>query len=130
MPGLGVCSMRAFHVTYTNGDSYITSANGTLEEFTAYITQSYHVEENQVTGKETKLYVATVEEVTEPGQSPIQSLTCCCCSASTRGRQWHNRDTGFGLCPKCARWIATRETPEAMQENYGTPEVNYFTKEL
>lgn len=24
--------MRAFRVTYTNGDSYITSANGTLDE--------------------------------------------------------------------------------------------------
>src|SRR5687768_17570220 len=57
-----------------------------------------------------------------------QSLTCCCCGTSTRGRQWYNRDTGFGLCPKCARWIATRETPEAMQSNYGTPEVNYFTQ--
>lgn len=60
--------------------------------------------------------------------SPIRSLTCCCCSASTRGRQWYNRDTGFGLCPKCAAWIATRETPEAMQENYGAPNVHYFTK--
>ena len=56
--------MRAFRVTYTNGDAYITSANGTLREFTDYITQSYHVEENQITGKETRLYVATVEEVT------------------------------------------------------------------
>lgn len=60
--------MRAFRVTYTNGDGYITSANGTLEEFTAYITQSYHVEENQVTGKETRLYVAKVEQLPEVGQ--------------------------------------------------------------
>lgn len=60
--------MRAFKVTYTNGDSYITSANGTLKSFTDYITQSYHVEENQVTGRETRLYVATVEELPTAGQ--------------------------------------------------------------
>ena len=61
--------------------------------------------------------------------SPIQSLTCCCCGAETRGRQWYNRDTGYGLCPKCAQWIATRKTLEEMQENFGEAEVHYFTKE-
>lgn len=60
---------------------------------------------------------------------PTQSLTCCCCGDSTRGRQWYNRDTGFGLCSKCAEWIAMRETPEYMQELYGTPNEHYFTKE-
>jgi hypothetical protein len=58
----------------------------------------------------------------------IITLTCCCCGTSTHGRQWYNRDTGYGLCPKCAKWIATRETPETMQSNYGTPEVHYFTQ--
>ena len=60
--------MNAFRVTYTNGDAYMTSANGTLEEFTAYITQSYHVEENPVTGQETKLFIAKVEQLPEAGQ--------------------------------------------------------------
>ncbi len=32
--------------------------------------------------------------------NPIR-LTCCCCGNSTWGRQWWNRDTGFGLCKKC-----------------------------
>jgi hypothetical protein len=55
--------MNTFKVTYTNGDSYMTNANGTLADFTAYLTQSFHVEENPVTGKETRLYVAKVEQI-------------------------------------------------------------------
>ena len=49
----------------------------------------------------------------------IRTLTCCCCGELTRGRQWHNRDTGFGLCGTCALRIAERETPEYMHECYG-----------
>lgn len=29
------------------------------------------------------------------------NLTCCCCGNSTKGRQWWNRDTGYGLCDNC-----------------------------
>lgn len=32
----------------------------------------------------------------------IMILRCCCCGCETRGRQWWNRDRGFGLCPTCA----------------------------
>jgi len=31
-----------------------------------------------------------------------RNLTCACCGQSTRGRQWWNRDTGYGVCPRCA----------------------------
>ena len=33
--------------------------------------------------------------------TPIQELTCGCCSGSARGRQWWNQDQGYGLCDKC-----------------------------
>lgn len=33
---------------------------------------------------------------------PIRTLTCCCCGEPTKGRQWHNRDAGYGLCRSCA----------------------------
>lgn len=44
-----------------------------------------------------------------PGRAPSPQLTdapavalrCCCCGASTRGRQWFNRDTGYGICTPC-----------------------------
>lgn len=32
---------------------------------------------------------------------PIRSLICCCCGSETKGRQWWNRDTGYGLCVGC-----------------------------
>lgn len=33
---------------------------------------------------------------------PIVALVCCCCGNCTKGRQWHNRDEGYGLCDSCA----------------------------
>ena len=58
-------------------------------------------------------------------KASIKSLTCCSCGAPTKGRQWYNRDTGYGLCHKCAKWIAERETPETMKQNYGEPGIHY-----
>ena len=49
-----------------------------------------------------------------------QTLTCCCCGEGTQGRQWYNRDAGFGLCEKCADWIKGRGTSdEEMVSLYG-----------
>jgi hypothetical protein len=60
-------------------------------------------------------------------KKPIENLTCCCCTNSTRGRQWWNRDIGFGLCKKCADWIVKdkRETPEGIKERYGVRGIHY-----
>jgi hypothetical protein len=33
--------------------------------------------------------------------STIHTLECCCCGESTKGRQWYNRDYGYGVCPAC-----------------------------
>lgn len=109
--------MNAFKVTYTDG---------TTEEFKAYLLQYGGIvtDENPVTGEETRHQIATVELV-----ETVKVLTCCCCGADAPGRQWYNRDAGYGLCPRCAKWIATRETPETMQNLYGTPGVHYFTEE-
>lgn len=55
-----------------------------------------------------------------------QSLRCCCCGESTVGRQWSNRDTGYGLCVPCADWLPTRGTTDAeMHELYGIRGVHY-----
>jgi hypothetical protein len=54
------------------------------------------------------------------------SLTCCCCGKPAgRFKQHYNRDVGFGLCVVCARWLNTRETPDAMKLAYGLPGINY-----
>jgi len=60
----------------------------------------------------------------------VKSLTCCCCGGLAKGRQWWNRDTGYGLCPGCAKWIADRgESPASMKESYGIAGYHYFTEE-
>ena len=34
--------------------------------------------------------------------SALRRLTCCVCGSQCRGRQWHDRDTGYGICLSCA----------------------------
>ena len=56
---------------------------------------------------------------------PVMSLVCSSCGAALRGRQWHNRDVGFGLCPSCVAWIKTRESKQEMLQNYGVEGMHY-----
>lgn len=57
--------MNAFKITFSNGDTLTTNANGTLEEFTAYLMQwgGRTVDENPATGQETVKYIETVEQL-------------------------------------------------------------------
>ena len=42
---------------------------------------------------------------------PIRTLECCCCGAEAKGRQWWNRDTGYGICVPCGvRYYANDES--------------------
>jgi len=62
--------MNHFRVTYKDGGTFCTEANGTLAEFTAYLMQDggTYTEENPVTGKETRREYAKVELIPQPGQ--------------------------------------------------------------
>lgn len=33
--------------------------------------------------------------------APIKWLECCCCGQALQGRDWWNRDAGYGLCDDC-----------------------------
>ena len=57
---------------------------------------------------------------------PINELECCCCGQETIGRQWWNRDTGYGICNKCADIISKTENDEYMQDCYGTKGMHYY----
>lgn len=57
--------------------------------------------------------------------SAIRRLECCCCAVSTRGRQWWNRDTGYGLCARCATSIGKRESRAEMESLYGFEGIHY-----
>lgn len=38
-------------------------------------------------------------------------LRCCTCGNGTRGRQWWNRDKGFGLCDDCITFVGVADVP-------------------
>ncbi|MGG5276330.1 hypothetical protein [Pseudomonas syringae pv. coryli] len=52
-------------------------------------------------------------------------LLCSCCGAETRGRQWHNRDTGYGLCPSCIDQCSRKVTPEDFRRCYGDRGIHF-----
>ena len=58
---------------------------------------------------------------------PIRTLTCCCCGEATQGRQWWNRDLGFGMCGSCIARIRKRgRMPEdEIKSCYGIEGIHY-----
>jgi len=56
-------------------------------------------------------------------------LTCCCCGGVAVGRQHQNRDTGFGLCSRCAKWIKEITFGDDMYKTYGIDGYHYFSDE-
>jgi hypothetical protein len=57
-------------------------------------------------------------------------LICACCGSEARARkQWHNQDTGYGLCSRCALWIIGREGKDYVSSCYGKEGVHYFLPE-
>ena len=59
-----------------------------------------------------------------------EKLICTCCGSYTRGRQWWNRDTGYGLCPDCVDFCKKGvSSAEEFELTYGKENVNYFTNE-
>ncbi len=59
-------------------------------------------------------------------ESAPRRLSCACCGAVTRGRQWHNQDTGYGLCSTCADWITARHMqPEELERTYGKRGIHF-----
>lgn len=56
----------------------------------------------------------------------LQRLTCCCCGDSTIGRQWWNRDTGFGLCDRCVEYCHADQTDDdGVNRSYGKRGYHY-----
>lgn len=64
-----------------------------------------------------------------PTKIKIKDLTCCCCGNRTKGRQWWNRDTGFGLCTPCSVSISKKEDKEEMKNCYGEEGFHYAIDE-
>ena len=63
--------------------------------------------------------------MTQNLNKPIKCLICCCCGETTKGRQWFNRDTGYGLCPKCAIFIEQKDGIEEVTQLAGVKGIHY-----
>lgn len=51
---------------------------------------------------------------------PLISLECCCCGNGTKGRQWWNRDTDYGICADCWDINGVADTPKGeTAESFG-----------
>ena len=56
---------------------------------------------------------------------PPVTLICAVCGKETKGRQWHNRDQGYGLCAGCLPWLEERETACEIQRSYGVKGIHF-----
>lgn len=56
---------------------------------------------------------------------PVISVRCACCGSETKGRQWHNRDAGYGVCLQCITVLSETEKPETLRDWYGIAGVHY-----
>jgi hypothetical protein len=57
--------------------------------------------------------------------SKPRGLICACCGERTMGRQWWNRDTGYGLCVPCIPFVSRKQTDEEVERSYGVRGVHY-----
>lgn len=55
----------------------------------------------------------------------VRRMLCSCCGAVTKGRQWHNRDLGWGLCVDCISRCSQNETAEEFRRLYGDRGFHY-----
>lgn len=57
-------------------------------------------------------------------------LECCCCGGGTYGRQWWNRDTGYGMCDNCISYVRSRSmSEEEIERNYGKAGIHHSLPE-
>lgn len=63
--------------------------------------------------------------VAQPRPAPVRRLYCSCCGAVTHGRQWSNRDTGYGLCKRCIDFVGRHYDAAEMRSLYGERGVHY-----
>lgn len=54
------------------------------------------------------------------------NLVCACCGGEAPARhQWHNRDTGYGVCARCFLASVKKEGIEESIRLYGAPGIHH-----
>lgn len=52
-------------------------------------------------------------------------LTCCVCGTTAPGKQWWNRDRGYGVCLSCGEEVEKKEGVAVAQDYYGVKGVHW-----
>lgn len=52
-------------------------------------------------------------------------LRCACCGGAAFGKQWYNRDRGYGICMPCADMVLRKEGAEALERGYGISGIHF-----
>ncbi|MFP3637562.1 hypothetical protein [Paraburkholderia sp. SIMBA_054] len=73
--------------------------------------------------------ITPVNEHPTASVGPIKRLVCCCCSGEAFGRQWWNRDTGYGLGKCCIDFASRGVSEEEMKSSYGVRGIHYDVPE-
>ena len=55
-------------------------------------------------------------------------LICACCGESALGRQWWNRDTGYGLCARCVDFVRRSSDEADLETGYGKRGIHFATE--
>jgi hypothetical protein len=113
---------RAFRVlARIEGDSYVEAANDFMRQHDG--AALLHADDDRK--------VAILADRNDVGVLVFGSgdrprhLECCCCGGGLKGRQWHNRDDGYGLCPDCIDYCARNETVESFERCYGLRGIHF-----
>lgn len=72
---------------------------------------------------------AQANDYAQERAKPIKRLNCTCCGESCRGRQWFNRDTGYGLCDCCVDRCGASREPGVEHESYGVTGIHFLIQE-
>ncbi|MDQ2077506.1 hypothetical protein [Marinimicrobium sp. ABcell2] len=75
-----------------------------------------------------RVILSDTQDLGQPLGTPLPVLKCkrcTCCGAPTRGRQWHNLDTGFGLCTGCIDFTARSMDAHEHTRIYGYRGIHY-----
>lgn len=80
--------------------------------------------------KECAAYIRELEDTIMRLRHPDQAkrpkgLCCAVCGCPSKGRQWWNRDTGYGVCRKCYLEEVERNGEEYARQCYGYPGVHH-----
>lgn len=71
---------------------------------------------------------ARVDNYATERARPIRRMTCTCCGAYYRGRQWWNQDTGFGLGDCCVKYCGV--APDGGESScYGVPGIHFLIEQ-